>query len=609
MTDRLLARSLESLRILRADALGFEAAHAESLGTVAPSYRNSARNLLHYLSVRQRDLRPLQLDLHSLGLSSLGILEGHVLAAINAVISNLEVLAGEDPDPAPQPPATFQTGPILLHDHTRRLFGPAPPSRIVRIMVTMPSEAADDPQLIEDLLRAGMDVMRINCAHDGVEAWRRMASHLRRAERIVGKPCRIQADLAGPKLRTGPLQCIGHVLRLRPKFDALGRIVKPARGWFTPQESPEPGPDDAVAVPLARATGAWRRGKALMTEDLRGRRRTFRILATTDRSLLAEVDRGVYLAPGAVLEAQDAEGATGQLIVGGLPALQERIGLNVDDSLILTRDPIPGMPATVDPQSGRLSPAHIHCTLPAAFEHVRPGHRVWLDDGKIGGIVRNASDGTIEINVTHVPPGGGRLRDEKGINFPDSDLNLGALTEKDLIDLREVVGFVDLVALSFLRTADDVDRLQKELAALDAAHIGVVLKIENATAFRNLPRILLASLTSPPVGVMVARGDLAVEVGFERLSELQEEILWLCEAAHVPVIWATQVLEGLAKGGAPTRAEVSDAVMSSRAECVMLNKGPRVVETVAFLSDILERMAEHHDKRMALLRRLSVSEF
>ena len=227
MTDRLLTRSLESLRILRADALEFEAAHAESLAMIAPAYRNSARNLLHYLAVRQRDIRPLQLDLHSLGLSSLGILEGHVLAAINAVVSNLEVLAGEEAEPAPHPPATFVTGPILLHDHTRRLFGPAPASRVVRIMVTMPSEAADDPQLIEDLLRAGMDVMRINCAHDGAEAWRRMASHLRRAERIVGRPCRIQADLAGPKLRTGSLPCIWPTLRLRPASHALGATWQP----------------------------------------------------------------------------------------------------------------------------------------------------------------------------------------------------------------------------------------------------------------------------------------------------------------------------------------------------------------------------------------------
>jgi pyruvate kinase len=171
-----------------------------------------------------------------------------------------------------------------------------------------------------------------------------------------------------------------------------------------------------------------------------------------------------------------------------------------------------------------------------------------------------------------------------------------------------VVGFADMVALSFLRSPEDVLTLEERLHELDAGHLGIVLKVENAAAFRNLPRILLASLRSPPVGVMVARGDLAVEVGFERLSEVQEEILWLCEAAHVPVVWATQVLEGLAKAGAPSRAEVSDAVMSSRTECVMLNKGPRIVSTVEFLVNILGRMEEHHDKRMALLRRLSVSE-
>ena len=266
--------------------------------------------------------------------------------------------------------------------------------------------------------------------------------------------------------------------------------------------------------------------------------------------------------------------------------------LEVGDRLVLTRDDRPGAPATVDLATGAvLRPAHIHCTLAIAFDAVRPGHRVWLDDGKLGGIVRSNGDGKIELSVTHAPPGGANLRAEKGINFPDSEIALDAMTPKDLEDLREIVGFADLVALSFLRTPEDVRRLHEELRELGATDVGVVLKVENATAFRNLPRILLESLASPPVGVMVARGDLAVEVGFERLSELQEEILWLCEAAHVPVVWATQVLEGLAKAGAPTRAEVSDAVMSSRAECVMLNKGPRIVETVAFLADVLERMA------------------
>ena len=92
------------------------------------------------------------------------------------------------------------------------------------------------------------------------------------------------------------------------------------------------------------------------------------------------------------------------------------------------------------------------------------------------------------------------------------------------------------------------------------------------------------------LGIMVARGDLAVEIGFDRLSEVQEEILWLCEAAHVPVSWATQILETLAKTGSPSRAEVTDAVASGSAECAMLNKGPYITEAVEFLSGVLERV-------------------
>ena len=91
----------------------------------------------------------------------------------------------------------------------------------------------------------------------------------------------------------------------------------------------------------------------------------------------------------------------------------------------------------------------------------------------------------------------------------------------------------------------------------------VVLKIETRQGFENLPDILLTAMQSPCCGVMIARGDLAVECGFERLAEVQEEILWIREAAHVPVIWATQVLETLAKDGMPSRAEITDAAMET----------------------------------------------
>jgi pyruvate kinase len=130
------------------------------------------------------------------------------------------------------------------------------------------------------------------------------------------------------------------------------------------------------------------------------------------------------------------------------------------------------------------------------------------------------------------------------------------------------------------------------------------LKIENVAAFEHLPELLLTAMRSSRVGVMIARGDLAVEVGFERLAEVQEEIMWACEAAHVPVIWATQVLDTLARTGQPSRAEVTDAAMGERAECVMLNKGPHIAEAISALDSILSRVQDHQDKKRSLLRRL-----
>ena len=108
----------------------------------------------------------------SLGLSSLGVLESHVMASLNSVIGIIEQLTGKTFGEAPEPPVDIRTGPLLLRDHARASLGEEPRERYVRIMVTMPSEAATNPQLVQDLLVAGMDVMRINCAHDDPDAWR-----------------------------------------------------------------------------------------------------------------------------------------------------------------------------------------------------------------------------------------------------------------------------------------------------------------------------------------------------------------------------------------------------------------------------------------------------
>jgi pyruvate kinase len=111
---------------------------------------------------------------------------------------------------------------------------------------------------------------------------------------------------------------------------------------------------------------------------------------------------------------------------------------------------------------------------------------------------------------------------------------------------------------------EDVAELIEELDRLQATETGIILKIENRLAVEALPQILLTAMARPVVAVMVARGDLGVEIGLERMAEIQEEILWICEAAHVPVIWATQVLESLVKRGMPSRAEVTDAAMSGQ---------------------------------------------
>jgi pyruvate kinase len=103
---------------------------------------------------------------------------------------------------------------------------------------------------------------------------------------------------------------------------------------------------------------------------------------------------------------------------------------------------------------------------------------------------------------------------------------------------------------------------------------------------------------------MIARGDLAVEIGFSRMAEIQEEILWLGEAADIPVIWATQVLAGLISTGTSSRGEMTDAAMAARAECVMLNKGPFLDQGIDQLREILSRMLDHQHKKTPQLRAL-----
>ncbi|TGD86328.1 hypothetical protein BayCH28_18190 [Mycolicibacterium sp. CH28] len=587
---------------------------------VAPENRCSAINLVHYWAIRQVDLRDLQQQLTEFGLSSLGRSEAHVQATLRLVSAAITAMRNRGWDPGDPAVVDVGQGTQLLQRNATELLGPAADDRAARIMVTLPSEAAGDPTLVRTLIDSGMRIARINCAHDDATAWKAMATHVRAAVAASGRPCLVAMDLAGPKLRTGPLEPGPRVIRLRPSRNAQGQVVAAARGWLTngrrPARPPEP---DLVTVPV---DGEWlaRRaeGDELVVRDTRGSKRRLLLAAAAPGGFIVSTEKTTYLGTGTVLvaaggqERSDSGSKTGgqersdsgrktgphdATDVGELPAVEQSLRLTAGDVVHLTRD---CSPAPVDDDQ----PPRIGCTLPEVFDNAEVGERVFFDDGKLGGEVIAVAQDSLDVRIDHPPHGSVKLRAGKGINVPDTDLPISALTDKDRADLAMVTELADFVQLSFVREPVDVIRLFEELSRLGDTDLGVVLKIETRQAFEQLPQLLLTAMRRRRVGVMIARGDLAVETGYERMAELQEETLWLCEAAHLPVIWATQVLEQLANTGQPSRAEISDAAMAERAECVMLNKGPYIADAVITLDDILGRMAGHEYKKNSLLRSL-----
>ncbi len=600
-STRRLVRLLEKVDGLLTRLSDAEYSWAGWLSAVAPEHRSSARNLVHYWAIRQIDLRELQAGLAVFGLSSLGRGESHVQATLAAVRSAIAAMVAGKWRPPPPSAVPIEQGSQILRQHTVELLGPQPAHRMTRIMVTLPSEAATDPDLVRELVQRGMNIARINCAHDDVAAWRAMAHHVRTAAARACTTCLVAMDLAGPKLRTGPLEPGPRVVKLRPQRDALGQVVAPARAWLTSSEEPTDPPEPGmVSLTVPRH---WLTNRdaddVLILQDARGSKRQL-VLEAVDETpdsggFVMTAQKTTYLETGTVLHARDSGESTE---VGELPETEQSLILHSGDLLQLTRD---CSPAPVD--GGQAIP-RIGCTLHEAFDHAHLGDAVKFDDGKIGGRVVSVDRDVLTVRVDHPEQRGARLKADKGINMPDTDLPIAAITDRDAADLSAVVELADLVEMSFVRTPSDVERLLDELGRLGGANLGIVLKIETRQAFEHLPQLLLTAMRRPRVGVMIARGDLAVECGYERTAELQEEILWLCEAAHLPVIWATQVLEQLAKTGLPSRAEISDAAMSERAECVMLNKGPYLNDAVTVLDNIMRRMAEHHYKKNALFRPL-----
>jgi pyruvate kinase len=452
------------------------------LQSVHTKQRLAAKNLLQYLILRSEDIRELQDMLHIHGLSSLASSESHIHRQLQAILERL----GVSYPVKKLDHCTYDYNQQQIVYKSQLLFGEKKDAMIPYIMVTFDASFANNYALIKNLLQNGMNIARINCAHDDEAVWSKMIHHVKRACRYTGLSCKIYMDLAGPKIRTQLLN--------KGKKDGKVKVAEGQMVW--------------------------------LAHDAKG--------FTSDEVVISPNEQGI------------------------LPMLKK-------------------------------------------------GERVYIDDGMIKGVIEMVKKHKVGMRIIRISSVKQQIKNDKGINFPDSAISISPLTEFDKACLPFISEHADMVGYSFVRYPSDLEGLTIALKKLSPKPPDVIVKIETPEAVKNLPDLLLTGMKQHVFGVMIARGDLAVEIGFERMGEIQEEILWICESAHVPVVWATQVLETLNKSGIATRSEITDAAHAAMAECVMINKGDHTIEVIETLRDILHRIGGHHIKKRFTSRPLSIA--
>ncbi|KAH9677225.1 Plastidial pyruvate kinase 4 [Citrus sinensis] len=567
---------LDKLKAVHLHLLASERWNASRLKLCHRHYSDSARNLIHYLALRCLDLEQLKEDLSCNSLLNLESINSYILASLTAGIQLLDNQKSSSLNTQESILYQEENGNFMIQALGKKLsankellLGPLRHNQTNHIMVTVGQEASESE--ISDILKAGASIIRINCAHGNPSIWSEIIRRVKTSSQMLEMPCQILMDLAGPKLRTGNLKPGPCIIKISPKKNATGNVILPSQVWLSHKDAGPPpshlSPDAVLFIDDKKFLSELQVGHILKFSDAR------------------ECSRTAYVQSGTELHRKGKKIRFPAAQVVDVPAVEPFIRLRVGDLLTISRD----SSCEQDESSEPISSAHrITCSSSCLFDSVKPGEPIAFDDGKIWGLIQGASISEIVVSITHAGPRGTKLGSGKSINIPKSNIHFEGLTTKDLMDLEFVASHADMVGISFVRDSCDIAMLRKELEKRKVQNLGVVLKIETKSGFERLPHILLEAMkSSNPLGVMIARGDLAVECGWERLADMQEEILSICGAAHVPVIWATQVLESLVKFGVPTRAEITDVASARRASCVMLNKGKHVVEAVSTLDKIL----------------------
>ncbi len=596
-----LLEIIKELDSIIAKMNGDEEKFKDTFDNVHPYYEKSAQNLVNYISFRGFDVRLMQKQLKNLGLTRFANAQGHIKASVLTIRYLLGLAVAENEKNALAKQWSIKKGEKLLKSNTKNLLGVTQQDRRVRIMVTQPKESAEDYELVRQMIEKGMDCARINCAHDSPEIWTKIISNVKKAANELNTEVKVAMDLAGPKIRTGTIVPGPKVLRCKPKKDDYGKVMEPARIMLVPESQYEPLPN---TIPISSGDlQKLRPGQVLTLVDARSKARQIRIVNCDGHTAEGEIEHTIYFEPGLVLNGT-SDGAL-ELTVGDLPAKENALILKKGDEIWIKKEIVLGSPANFSENKELIEPAIISCQTPEVFGYVTVGDRIFFDDGKIAGEITEIEETLFKVNITSARANGSKLRAEKGINFPDSQLGFSGLTPKDRNDLVFVAKNADIVNFSFVNRAEDVQDLYSELDNLGALDkLGIILKIETQYGYGNLTPIILEAMKSENIGVMIARGDLAIETGWENIGQIQQEILSICGAAHIPVIWATQVLENLAKSGLPSRSEITDATTALKAECVMLNKGPFITKAIDLLSTILSKMETSQNKEESMLPKL-----
>ena len=360
-----------------------EKAQIATLEAVSTYYPKSAQNLLNYISFRSFDVREIQKHLKNMGLTRFANAEAHIKASVLTIRYLLALAVSHNEQDSLSKHWSIKKGKKLLDRNTKKLLGKGTGKRRVRIMVTQPSEAATNYEMVRNMVASGMDCARINCAHDSAEVWEKIIENIKKAAEELERDVKIAMDLAGPKIRTGKITPGPRVLRYKPTKDDYGKVTEPRIIRLVANK-------DLVAnsetIPIMNgALHELQEGMVLTLVDARSKHRKLKVIAVDENEATVQTKQTIYVAPNLVITT--AKESSLQWTVGEVPTKEGFLLLFKGDELRLMKENTQGTPAVYDEKGTLVEPAMISCQMPAVFDFVKEGDRVFFDDGKIGGTI------------------------------------------------------------------------------------------------------------------------------------------------------------------------------------------------------------------------------